>query len=194
MESLPSLLAFLESSKYFLIFLGSYLEGPGVMLGTGVLWQLGTVDFFPAVAALFLGDILSDIMWYLLGRHAGRPFIARFGHWFGVVPETIEKVQHLFHRYHTNVLGISKLTMGFGLAIPLIVVAGTLRIPFKRFLIINTLGSFILLPVMMVLGYYFGSAITLVPSDWQFGIIIGAVLLGFVALQLITRALARRSW
>ncbi len=194
MELLADLLPLLERSKYALIFIACYLEGPGVMLTTGVLWSLGTVAFWPAFTALFLGDILSDIMWYTLGRHAGRPFITRFGPWFGVVPETIEKSQHLFHRYHTSVLGISKLTMGFGLAIPLIMVAGMLHIPFKRFLIINSLGALILLPTMMVFGYYSGNAITGVPDEWQLYLVAGAVVCCFGLFRVLGQRLSRIAW
>lgn len=194
MELLVDLLPLLERSKYALIFIACYLEGPGVMLTTGVLWSLGAVAFWPAFAALFLGDILSDIMWYLLGRHAGQPFIARFGPWFGVVPETVAKVQHLFHRYHTGVLGISKLTMGFGLAIPLIVVAGTLHIPFRRFLAINSLGAAVLLPTMMIIGYYSGTALTDLSVERQLYTIIGIALLCLSLFHLLGKRLSRVAW
>lgn len=159
------------------------------MLTTGVLWNLGVVSFWPAFAALFLGDLLSDIMWYLIGYHAGRPFIQRYGHWFGVIPETITKVEHLFKVYHTKILTASKLTMGFGLAIPLLVVAGMLRIPLRRYVMINGLGALLLLPATMLVGYYFGSAFVVIPPNFRVVTVVGMALFFLLALRLINKKL-----
>jgi len=189
-DFIPSFIAFLESSKYVLIFVGSYMEGPGVMVTTGVLWNLGIVDFLPALAALFLGDILSDIMWYTIGYHAGRPFIARYGHWFGVVPATIAKVERLFGTYQTRILSVSKLTMGFGMAIPLLVVAGMLRISFRRYVTINSLGGLVILPATMLVGYYFGNVFVVIPPDLKIVSAVGMALFFLLALRIINRKLS----
>lgn len=194
MPLVAPLLAFLESSKYVLIFLGCYLEGSTVMMTTGLLWHTGTVSFLPAYATLVVADILSDIMWYLLGAYAARPLVYRYGHWFGTTPDVIEKVKERFHTYHTKILIISKLTMGFGLAVPVLAVAGMLHIPFRRFLLINSLGSLAWVFGNMLVGYYFGNLVLAVPRDLQIAFLVSLPVLFYFATQAATKYLKNVEW
>lgn len=194
MPFIPSFIAFLESSKYFLIFAGSYIEGSAVMMTTGLLWHLGTVEFWPAYIALLLGDVLSDTMWYFIGYHGARRFFARWGHWFGMTPDVIEKVERRFHHYHLRILIISKLTMGFGLAVPVLTVAGMLRVPFSRYLIINLLGGIAWVLFLMGIGYYFGNLLAYIPKDFQVVIAIAIPILFFFILREISQKLKTVDW
>ncbi len=194
MSFIPTLIALLESSKYVLIFAGSFIEGSAVMLTTGLLWHLGQVAFWPAYGALLLGDILADIMWYTIGYHAARPFLARFGHRFGMDPEIIEKVKRRFHHYHTKILIISKLTMGFGLAVPVLLVAGMLHVPFWRFFTINLLGGVVWVLFLMSIGYYFGNVLTYIPKDFQIALAIAIPIIFFFILREITKHLKTVDW
>lgn len=194
MEILSALIVFLEQSKYALIFIGCFFEGSTVMMATGLLWRLGTVTFWSAYLTLILADILSDIMWYLIGRFAARSFFTRWGYLFDLTPETIGKVEKKFHHYHTKILVVSKLTMGFGLAVPIQVVAGMLRVPFSRYLTINGLGSLVWVLALMSIGYYFGNVLAYIPKNFQLAlgiIVVGAFLLG---LRALSKKLATLDW
>lgn len=194
MALLPSLISFLESSRYVLIFLGSFLEGSAVMMTTGLLWHLGTVAFWPAYLALLLGDILADTVWYAVGYFGARPFFNRYGHWFGTTPEVIQKVEGKFHQYHTNILIISKLTMGFGLAVPVLTVAGMLHVPFLRYITINILGGIVWILFLMGVGYYFGNLLAYIPKDFQIAIAIALPLVFFFALTKVAQRLKTVDW
>lgn len=195
MSFLPSLLAFLENSKYVLIFIGTFVEGSSVMMATGLLWHLGTVEFWPAYLALFLGDILSDVMWYFVGYYGARPFISRWGHYIDMTHDVVEKVERRFHRYHEKILIASKLTMGFGfLAIPILTIAGMLRVPFSHYLAINTAGSFIWIAFLMIVGSYFGNVLDYIPQDFQIAIAIATPFLFFFALRGVNRRLKALDW
>lgn len=188
------LLAFLESSKYVLIFIGSYVEGSTVMVTTGLLWRLGTLSFWPGYLALLLGDVLSDIMWYFVGYYAAGPFFNRYGHWFGLTPETIAKVKRRFHHYHTKILIISKLTMGFGFAVPVLAVAGMLKVPFSRFLLINASGSLVWVLGNMAIGYYFGTVVLSIPREFQIAaalLVLGAF---FYLVSWLSKQLQKVDW
>jgi len=195
MALLPSLLAFIENSKYVLIFIGTYVEGSSVMMATGLLWHLGTVEFWPAYLALFLGDILSDVMWYFVGYYGAQPFIKRWGHYIDMTPDVIEKVERRFHLYREKILFTSKLTMGFGfLAIPVLTIAGMLRVPFSHFLAINTVGSFIWIAFLMLVGSYFGNVLDNIPQDFQTAIVVITPFLFFFALRAVNRHLKTLDW
>ena len=189
-----AILSFLYASKYFLIFIGCFSEGSVVMMATGALAQQGLVGFWPAFAVLMLGDILSDISWYCMGRFGGRPFIHRWGHIFGATPAVVEKVEHRFHKYHTSILIISKLTMGFGFAIVTLMTAGLLRVSFWRFVSINLAGGLIWVFALYSIGYHFGTVLSAIPVEWRFAGLLGGAILMYLIFKFANRLLAKVEW
>lgn len=194
MDSFTPLVAFLESSKYVLIFLGSFFEGSAVMMATGLLWHVGAVEFWPAYGALMVGDVLSDIMWYLIGYFAARPFFARWGYLINATPEVIRKIERRFHDYHLKILVISKLTMGLGLAAVILTVAGMLRVSFLRYVTINVLGGIVWILFLMGVGYYFGNLLQYIPKDFKIALAVAVPILFFFALRTINKKLATVDW
>ena len=194
MTDVPSVINFIEASKYFLIFIGCYVEGTGVMLATGLLWHLGQVSFWPAYAALMLADFLSDLMWYAVGYFGARKFMHRWGHLINMTPEVVKKIEHRFHKHHTWILIVSKLTMGLGFAVATLTTAGMMRIPLSRYIAINLIGGFIWVFAMMMVGYYFGNILSLIPRDLQ--LILGAIaLIGALSfLKYVSNKLAQSEW
>jgi len=192
--TIAGFIAALESSKYVLIFAGSYLEGTVVMLATGALWHARLVDFWPSYLALILGDILSDTMWYFIGRIGARPFLLRWGAYFNATPEVVEKIERRFNQYHTSILIVSKLTMGFGFAVATLMTAGLMRVPFSRYFMINLIGGFIWVFALMATGYYFGNILEAVPHQLQIIVGIGGFVLAIVALRYASKKLATMDW
>ncbi|MDR3570793.1 MAG: DedA family protein [Candidatus Pacebacteria bacterium] len=191
---LPNLIAFLEATKYPLFFLGSFIEGTVVMLTGGVLLRLGQVEFLPLYVALILGDVLSDILWYWVGYLGARRFVMRWGHFVNATPEVVAKLERRFHKYHLRILVISKLTMGFGLAVPILTTAGMLRVPFSRYLAINVIGSFVWVAAIIWAGYSFGNVLSLVPEQFQIGSFIVLIITFFVGLRYLNKRLEHVDW
>ena len=194
MASLDTILAFLEASKYPLIFAGSYIEGSVVMLTTGFLWHAGTVAFWPAYAALLLGDFLADLMWYAIGYFGARKFMDRWGHLINMTPDVVSKIEKRFHEYHTSILIVSKLTMGFGFAVATLTTAGMLRVPIWRYVTINLIGGCIWVYLLMIAGYHFGNVLELVPREFQITLGIAGFLAVFFGLKYLTKRLANAEW
>jgi membrane protein DedA with SNARE-associated domain len=194
MPLIATLFAFFEATKYPLIFIGCYIEGTVVMLATGLLWHEGVVSFWPAFAALWLGDFLADLMWYAIGYYGARSIVKRWGPRFGVTPENLAKVEKRFHEYHTSILLISKLSMGFGLAVATLTTAGMLRVSLYRYVLINGLGGVVWVLAMMVVGYYFGNVLAYIPRELKVFFAL-AILAGiFFGLKEINRRLANSDW
>lgn len=164
------------------------------MMTTGLLWHIGTVAFWPAYAALLAGDFLADVMWYVIGHYGARSFFDRWGHFFGATPDVIGKVERRFNHYHTKILIISKLTMGLGLAVPILIVAGMLRVPFMRYLMINVLGGIVWVLFLMGIGYYFGDVLQQIPKDFQIAVAIAVPFLFFFGLRWVNRKLKEVDW
>jgi membrane-associated protein len=161
---LHHIIAWLESSKYILLFIGTILEGPVVMMASGFLYKLGSFNLLPMYISLVLGDFAADILWYCLGRFGTRSTIYKYGHIIGVTPRTIEKVENKFLKYHQKILIISKLTMGLGFAAVILVVAGIFKVPFKNYVILNLIGGFIWTAFLITVGFFLGNIFLLIPG------------------------------
>jgi membrane protein DedA with SNARE-associated domain len=154
----------INSSKYILLFIGCIAEGPVVMLASGFLYHLGQFNFWPMYFALVIGDFVADIGWYILGRFGARQTVFKFGHFVGLTSESLERVGGWFNKYHQKILIISKLTMGFGFATVVLLVAGMYKVPFKNYFFINLIGGFIWTMILLTVGYFVGNIFTLIPG------------------------------
>ena len=184
----------LESSKYFLIFMGSYFEGTVVMISSGLLWHLGKVAFWPMYLALIAGDFLSDVSWYFLGYFGARPFVNRWGHLVGASPDIVARVERRFKMHETPILILSKLTMGFGLMIATLITAGMLRVSLWKFTTINLFGGFIWILFLILIGYFFGNVLSYIPQQFQIASAILAVIAVFFGAQYLSKSLSKSDW
>ena len=153
----------IESSKYILLFIGTIFEGPIVMMTSGFFFKLGQFSIVPMYFALVSGDFIADLGWYALGRYGTRNAIFKYGHFVGITPEALTKIEDQFRKYHQKILIISKLTMGFGFAVVVLVVAGIFKVPFKNYVILNLIGGFIWTALLVTIGYFLGNIFLVIP-------------------------------
>ncbi|MBU6426886.1 DedA family protein [Patescibacteria group bacterium] len=141
---------------YGVIILLAIVEGPVISMIGGVLVRLGYFDFIPMYAVLMVSDAVADMGWYWIGLRYGHAFIKRFGKYFSITEQGVEKVTKIFHRYKHHILIFSKITNGFGLALVTLMTAGMVRIPFWKYVGLNMIGQFVWTGVLMAIGYYLG--------------------------------------
>jgi membrane protein DedA with SNARE-associated domain len=144
--------------------------------------------------ALFMGDLLSDTMWYFIGYLGARKFLVKYGRFANITPVILDKAEGKFKEHHLRILVISKLTMGFGFATAILATAGMLRVSLVRFLTINILCGIVWVSFLISIGYYFGNVLSRIPRNIQ---IIGTLLiivLFFTAIRLISMYLAKLEW
>ncbi len=186
MPSLPPILLHALSLagyfKYPLIFVGAIVEGPILTVASGFLLHQGVFDLILVYILLVTGDIVGDVIWYYIGYFFAVPVLRKHGKFLSLTPERFEKIKSIFHRHHSVILFVSKITMGFGMALGTLMTAGAARIPLRTFLFYNTLGEFIYVGVLMLFGYYVGYLYTTIASDFK--IIFLIVIFALVALAL----------
>lgn len=170
----------LSNYRYLLVYVLALFEGPMVMVASGILLKLNFFYFWPIYFALMLGDFTADLVWYWAGYYGGRPFVGRFGKYFSLSPEILEKLEDFFHKHQDKILFLSKITMGFGFAVATLFTAGLARVPFKRYALFNLLGGFIWTGILLSLGYFFGNLYTTIGKGFRVAFIIclAAILLG----------------
>jgi len=182
------------ASRYGLLFFTTLLGSPVVMIGAGYLVSVHQLDFWAAYGTIVAADIVGDIGWYWIGRHGARPFFKRFGRYFGITPDIIDRLEARFLRYHSWILIISKLTMGFGVAIGVLAVAGMMKVPFARYLSINLSGELVWALIPIGIGYYFGNVSNLFPPSVRYGFVAFGFVVLIFAMRYAVKKLAASEW
>ena len=142
---------------YIFIVLFAFAEGPFLSMVFGVVIRMGYFSIFPVYLALMAGDLIGDVFWYYIGFFYGYGFIRRFGKYFNITEQDIEKVKIIFHKYKHPILFISKITNGFGFALATLMTAGMVKISFRKYIAVNVIGQFIWTGILMSIGYFFGN-------------------------------------
>lgn len=192
MPAATSIVSWLLAYRYPIAYPLALFEGPIVMMISGFLVRTGFFDFWPIYFVLIAGDLTGDVLWYLVGRHGGRPLIKKYGHFISVTPENVERGESFFHEHQGKILFISKLTTGFGFAIATLIAAGAARVPFKKYFLINFGGEFIWAGILMAVGYFLGHLYSLVNSGLQWMFIGAIVVIGGLALYGFGKAMRKR--
>jgi membrane protein DedA with SNARE-associated domain len=191
---IASVVAFVGASRYILLFLSTILGSPVVMIAAGYLVHLHHLDFWAAYGTIVAADIIGDIGWYWAGYFGARPFLERFGPRFGITSHAIDRLERLFHRYHERILVGSKLTMGFGFAIGVLAVAGMLRLPFWRYLIVNLSGELLWALIPIGIGYYFGNLSELLPPPFRLAFVLVGLVIVILAARYALKKAVSKEW
>jgi len=178
--------------RYVLLFIGTIVEGPMLMAACGFLLHLGVFRALPMFLALASGDLLADVGWYYVGQNFLEPMLRKHGRFLSVTPKTVEKAKMLFRYHHTRILIISKITMGFGMALGVLMVAGASHVPFRKYFIINTLGEIVFVTIMLSIGYWLGGAYLILEGGLKWLFIIGATAVILLLIVGVTRFARQR--
>ena len=192
MNLLQNILGFLSFSRYAVVFVLCIVEGPIVMITSGFLYRLGQFYLVPLYFSMVAGDFVADLGWYAVGRFGAWPLINRYGKYFNITPQIIHKIEGRFKTYQNKILFISKITMGFGFALATLIVAGLLRVDFKKYVILNFLGGFIWTAFLLALGYFFGNIYYAVAGPLKIAFVILAAIVVVVGLWAINRYLVKQ--
>jgi membrane protein DedA with SNARE-associated domain len=100
------------------------------------------------------GAVIGDNTGYIIGRMLGRSLLRRYGRSIGLTAERLGKVEAIFAQY-------GSLTVGFARFLNVLrqlngVVAGTLEMDWRRFLLFNALGGAHWVLAWTTTGFYLG--------------------------------------
>lgn len=158
--SLNQLVSWLATYKYFALFPLAVIEGPIITIIAGFFSSLGYINFFAAYGVIVVGDLIGDVGHYLIGRFGGRKFIDRWGRYLGVGEQQVESLEKQFVKRGDKLLFIGKMSHGVGGAF--LVAAGIIKMPLGKFLSSNFLATLIKSMALLLVGFYFGRAFTLI--------------------------------
>ncbi|MBV9557663.1 MAG: DedA family protein [Pseudolabrys sp.] len=172
---------------------GVPLPGESLLVVAAVMAGRGTISFPALLVAAWAGSVAGDNIGYWIGRSLGNALIDRYGSKIGLTPARFAKVEAVFAKY-------GAATVGFARFINFLrqlngIVAGTLEMPWWRFMIFNALGAALWVGAWAGSGYYFGrygASIAAFARDFAVAGAIAGLIVVAVFLALAIRFRGRR--
>ncbi len=156
MLSLTAIPILLIQYGYLSVFLGVAIGGEILILAVGFLSSLGYFNIFLAILVATLGVIISDTIFYLLGRIGRKKIFYRIAKFFRISQKRIDKMESIFIKHDIKAMLLIRFV--YGLRAMTLIVAGVSKMKYYRFFIYNFIGTFTWALVLGLLGYFFGES------------------------------------
>ena len=153
---LNNIVSWLLYYKYAVLFPITIIEGPIITIIAGFLSSQGYLNIFAIYGVVVAGDIVGDVIYYLIGSYGGRRFITRWGYLFRLSMEEITKLENHFANHSGKTLLFGKISHAIGA--PILVAAGMAKIPLEKLVWFNFWATLPKSLVLLAIGYYFGRA------------------------------------
>ena len=147
--ALVGLLAFLETGA----FVGLVAPGETAVIVGGVVAGQGEISLFVLISVVWACAVAGDLTSYTLGRRLGRAWLLRHGERLKITEDRLEQVERFFERRGGATILIGRF-IGFVRALAPFI-AGTSRMPLRRFLPYDVLGAGAWAATFATLGFIF---------------------------------------
>lgn len=134
---------------------GLVVPGEAALLIGGFAASQGRVSLPVLAVVATVAAIIGDSIGYELGRHFGpRVRVARVGRWVG--DERWSRAEQFIERRGDSAVLIGRWVGLLRALVP--GVAGTTRMPYRRFVVWNVLGAMVWAPTVVTAGYFAGGS------------------------------------
>jgi membrane protein DedA with SNARE-associated domain/membrane-associated phospholipid phosphatase len=142
-------LAFLETGA----FVGLVAPGEFTVILGGVVAGQGKIDIVVLIALVWACAVAGDLTSYVLGRRLGREFMLKHGPKVKITEQRLEQVEAFFARHGGATILIGRFIGLVRALAPFI--AGTARLPLRRFLPYDIVAAGAWSATFCLLGYVF---------------------------------------
>ncbi len=113
------------------------------------------LDLIIVILCGVLGSIVGAYINYYLSLKLGRPILYKYGKYFFLKPETVERAEEIFNKYGDITTFVCRLLPAIRqlISIP----AGLSKMPLRKFTFYTTLGAGIWTALLAGTGYYLAS-------------------------------------
>jgi membrane protein DedA with SNARE-associated domain len=150
---------YLELHGYWVLFIGTFLEGEAILIMAGFLAFEGYLNIGGVILISFAGSFLGDQCYFYLGRFKGKGLLRRYH----AIARKFREALRLIEKYGSFVAFISRYTYGFRIVLPIIL--GITNLPPRKFLWINLASAISWAIVFSLAGYLFGMSASLFLDD-----------------------------
>jgi membrane protein DedA with SNARE-associated domain/membrane-associated phospholipid phosphatase len=142
-------IAFLETAA----FAGLVAPGELTVIFGGVVAGQGEISVVLLIGIVWACAAAGDTTSYVLGRRLGRDFLLRHGRRVKITPERLKQVEDFFDRYGGATIIVGRQIGLVRVMAPF--VAGTSRMPFRRFIPYCVVSAGLWSATFCLLGYVF---------------------------------------
>jgi membrane protein DedA with SNARE-associated domain len=150
---------YLELHGYWVLFVGTFLEGEAILIMAGFLAFQGYLNIGGVIITAFAGSFLGDQFYFYLGRTQGKSLLRRFH----FIARRFRDSLRMIEKYGAFVAFISRFTYGFRIILPIIL--GITSLSPRTFLLINLCSAFTWAVIFSLAGYLFGKSASLFLED-----------------------------
>ena len=157
------LLNLISSYGYIGMFIGMILEAVIIAIPSefilatgGILASKKVFTIYGAFLTGLIGSVFCAIIIYFMGYFGGKPFIKKYGKYFFMKEEDIEKSDSWFNKY-----GMTSALIGRNFPIVRTLISlpiGIMRLSFIKFIIYTTIGSIPWTLLFVYVGYKLGES------------------------------------
>lgn len=165
---------------YLLIFLLMVVEGPITTVVSAFASALGYFDIYIVFLLALVGNLIPDLIYYALGYWGRTSFIDKHKKIFGFRKAQIANLEKFSIDNAVKSLLVVKL-LPF-LAMPGLITAGAMKIPFGKYLKWVLIIIFCNSLFFLLVGYYFGSTYKTFERYFDFKLYLVAILLVILGL------------
>jgi membrane protein DedA with SNARE-associated domain len=169
---------------------GIPVPGETILIAAAAYAGAGRLNIVAVGLVAVVAAMAGDNIGYAVGFFGGRALVLRFGKYVGLTSQRLDKAEGFFDRYGGVVVAGARFIEGLRQANG--IVAGTIRMPWPRFLIFNTLGAVLWVGAWASVGYLAGGHITAIYDTVSRYSLYLLIALAVVVAALIIRVVVRR--
>lgn len=156
------------------------IEGPIVTYAASLAASLGFFDVWIIFSLAFFGGFLPDILFYLIGRFSRGQGVEKLVSRFGLTKIKIKKLEANLSKHFGKTIIFIKLNPV--LPLPGLILSGFVKIPFKKFILIDFIFNLGGALIFTLLGFYSGLAVNTFAKFLN----LGEIVIPFIIILLIT--------
>ena len=192
-----TIVSYVGDMGYLGIFLLMFLEStffpfPSeiIMIPAGYLAYQGEMNLYVVVLVGILGSVAGALLNYYLALHLGRKIILKYGKYFFIKEETLDKLDTFFAKHGEISTFTGRLIPGIRQLISL--PAGLARMNIAKFSFYTAIGAGIWVVVLVVVGYVVGSNQELISEYMKSATLIALVSVVLIIVFYVVRNRRRR--
>jgi len=192
-----TIVSYIGDMGYWGIFLLMFLEStffpfPSeiIMIPAGYLAFKGDMNIYMVVFMGILGSVSGALLNYYLAIHFGRAFILKYGKYFFIKEETLDKLESFFTKHGEISTFTGRLIPGIRQLISL--PAGLARMNIAKFSFYTAIGAGIWVIVLVVVGYLVGSNEELISEYLKSATLIALISVVFISIFYVVRHKRRK--
>ncbi|GAB2612277.1 DedA family protein [Paractinoplanes abujensis] len=129
--------------------------GQTIMVAASIYAGAGRMNIVAVAAISFVAAVLGDNIGYWIGVRGGRKLALRWGRYVFLTPERLARAEGFFARRGGRVVLVARFIDGLRQLNG--VIAGITAMPWRTFLLYNTIGAALWVGVWTTVAYLFGT-------------------------------------